>query len=127
MFKRCTDAPDLEEISASLSPCCPHIHSLLFLFYLLCLVLILCAFSPNIMRLHSSVPLLFLGTPTSSKGNVARKVFTSISCAFNAASRTFARITTLSLCVTSRHHQLQTKTGRRYKMCPHFHHMCDDL
>lgn len=82
MFKRCTDAPDLEEISASLSPCCPHIHSLLFLFYLLCLVLILCAFSPNIMRLHSSVPLLFLCTSTSSKGNVAHKVFTSISCTF---------------------------------------------
>ena len=92
------------------SPCCPHIHSLLFLFYLPRWVLTLCASPPNVMRLHFSVLLLFLSISTSSRGNVVHKVFTSISCAFNAASRTFSRITTLSLCVISRHRQLQTKT-----------------
>ena len=42
------------------SPCCPHIHSLLFLFYLPRWVLTLCASPPNVMRLHFSVLLLFL-------------------------------------------------------------------
>lgn len=91
MLKKCADA--------SLSPCCPHIHSLLFLFYLPHLVLTLCAFAPNVMWLHFPGPLLFLSTSTSSRGNVVHKVFTSISCAFHAASRTFSRITTPSLCV----------------------------
>lgn len=49
-----------------------------------------------------------------------------ISCAFHAASRTFSRITTLSLCVSPRHQQLQTKTWEEDIKCALTFTTCDD-